>query len=306
MPGISTSTICKSLGFQQGMFHMYQRSNERPNVQFNLLPLTHTLGGEEFPDLIKYLLSNRKAIIYCATIELCWRVYIFLLRLLPLGPRQLICVRLYHAMCWPDENERTVALMHDDPMCQIIVATVAFGQGFNVRTLLDSIQQAGRVGRDLSTTGRAVVLVQKAAYSSAEKYLASGGSASRAPTKTSKSLTTMNNEKAMMLTNKGCFIAFFNKLFGNNTPGSTLDCIALPRRLPCSACLPRFSGSLVFELSPLPSGPERLRPFSVPQPQPTTAAAYRPKNSRLMRKMRSAADAELRNFGLQVQKLERD
>ncbi|KAJ7795955.1 hypothetical protein B0H14DRAFT_3552674, partial [Mycena olivaceomarginata] len=140
MPGQPTNTVCKTLGFHRGMFHLSRRSNERPNVQFILRPLTHTLGGEEFPDLIQYLLSNRKAIIYCATIELCFRVYIYFLRLLPPGRRRLRRVRLYHAMCWPDENEKTVAMMRDDPMCQIIVATVAFGQGFNVKTLLDSIQ----------------------------------------------------------------------------------------------------------------------------------------------------------------------
>ncbi|KAJ7864914.1 hypothetical protein B0H13DRAFT_1898869 [Mycena leptocephala] len=116
----------------------------------------------------------------------------------------------------------------------------------------------------------------------------------------------MNNEKAMMLTTKGCLIAFLNKLFGNSTPGSNLDCIALPRHLPCSNCLPRFSGTLVFEPSPLPSGPERLRPFSAPQPKPVTAAPYRPKINKLTPKMRSAADAELRKFRVKVQKLERD
>ncbi|KAJ6527967.1 hypothetical protein DFH09DRAFT_848590, partial [Mycena vulgaris] len=150
-----------------GSRHLYRRSNERPNVQLLLHSLTHTLGGETFPDLLQYLASKRKTIIYCATIELCWRLYIFLLRLLPAGRRRLTRVRLYHAMCWPDENEKTVALMRDDPMCQIIVSTVAFGQGFNVKTLLDStqlgvaktvaqtLQQGGRVGRDPSTIGRA-------------------------------------------------------------------------------------------------------------------------------------------------------
>ncbi|KAF7328233.1 ATP-dependent DNA helicase RecQ [Mycena venus] len=221
-------------------------------------------------------------------------------------------------MCWPDENEKTVALMRDNPMCQIIVATVAFGQGFNIKTLLDSIQvglprsvpqtlqQAGRVGRDPSTIGRAVVLVQASAYASAEKFLARGAPASRAPAKTSKNLTTMNNEKALMLTAKGCLIAFFNKLFGNTGEGSEVDCIALPRRLPCSNCLPRFSGSLIFDPSPLPSGPERLRPFAAPEPPAAVAGAYRPKTNKLTRKMRSSADAELRKFRVLVQKLERD
>ncbi|KAJ7725279.1 P-loop containing nucleoside triphosphate hydrolase protein [Mycena maculata] len=309
-PGLRTKSVCKALGFLQGTFHMYRRSNERKNVQFILRPLTHSLGGEEFPDLIQYLVSNRKTIIYCATIELCWRVYIYLLRLLPPGPRRMTRVRLYHAMCWPEENEKTVALMRDDPMCQIIVATVAFGQGFNVKSLLDSVQlgvaktveqtnqQAGRVGRDPFTTGRAVVLVQASAYKSAEKFLAKG--------KNSKSLTTMNNEKAMMLTTKTCLIAFFNKLYANSTPGSTLDCIALPRCLPCSNCLPRFSGTLVFEPSPLQAGPERLRPFSRPESPAVALAPYRSPNTKLTQKMCTAADAELRKFRTQVQKLERN
>ncbi|KAJ6471023.1 P-loop containing nucleoside triphosphate hydrolase protein [Mycena sanguinolenta] len=317
-PGLPTKSVCKVLGFLQGMFHLYRRSNERKNVQFMLNPLTHSLGGDEFPDLIQYLLSNRKTIIYCATIELCWRVYVYLLRLLPPGPRRMRRVRLYHAMCWPEENEMTVALMRDDPMCQIIVATVAFGQGFNVKSLLDSIQlglaktveqtiqQAGRVARDPSTTGRAIVLVQASAFKSADKFLSKGPSASRTTAKNSKSLTTMNNQKAMMLTTKGCLIAFFNKLYGNNTPRSTVDCITLPRSLPCSNCLPRFSGTLKFEPSPLPTGPERLRPFSQLNSAVAAPAPFRPANTKLTQKMRAVAESELRKFRTQVQKLERD
>ncbi|KAJ7271343.1 P-loop containing nucleoside triphosphate hydrolase protein, partial [Mycena haematopus] len=139
-----------------------------------------------FPDLLQYLKNNRKCIIYCGTIELCWRVYVYLLRLLPPGPQRLKRVRLYHAMCWPDENEETVRMIRDVPDCQIVVATVAFGQGFNIRVLLDSLmlglpktvaqtlQQAGRVGRDQMSNARAVVFVQSSAYKSAEKYLAQG------------------------------------------------------------------------------------------------------------------------------------
>ncbi|KAJ7759723.1 P-loop containing nucleoside triphosphate hydrolase protein [Mycena maculata] len=318
MPGAPTRTVCKSLGFRSGMFHLYRRSNERENVQILLRTLSHTLGRDSFPDLLPYLASKRKTIIYCATIELCWRVYVFLLRLLPPGPRRLTRVRLHHAMCWPDENEKTVALMRDDPECQIIVATVAFGQGFNLKSLLDSIQlgvaktvpqtvqQGGRVGRDLATVGRAVILAQARSFTSAQKFLEHADSVSRVLAKNSKSLTAMNNEKAMMLTTTGCLIVFFNKLFCNSTPGSQLDCIARPRRLPCSNCLPRLSGSLVFAPSPLSSGSRRLRPFSEPKAKAKPAASAQPKNQKPTVKMRSTADAELRELRVRVQKLERD
>jgi superfamily II DNA helicase RecQ len=182
-PGSMTTSVCRSLGFQSNAFHLLRRSNERTNVQFLLYPLTHGLGGSQFPDLLQYLAEGRKTIIYCATIELCWRVFVFLFRLLPRGPQRLRRIRLYHAMCWAEENEETVAMLRDDPLCQVVVATVAFGQGFNVKSLLDSIslglpksvaqtmQQGGRVARDPETTGRAIVLAQASAYSAAQKYL---------------------------------------------------------------------------------------------------------------------------------------
>ncbi|KAF8147014.1 hypothetical protein K438DRAFT_1989983 [Mycena galopus ATCC 62051] len=76
----------------------------------------------------------------------------------------------------------------------------------------------------------------------------------------------MNNEKALMLTNKGCFNAFFNKLYGNNSPGALLDCITLPQRLPCANCLPCFIGPLYF---PNPSLDPQLAPFVIPPPTST-------------------------------------
>jgi superfamily II DNA helicase RecQ len=95
----------------------------------------------------------------------------------PTGPRK------DHAMCWPDENDETTSLLRDDPECQIVIATIAFGQGFNVKPALDSIQlgvaisvnqteqQRGHVGRDLSVPARGVIFVQPSAMAAAEKYL---------------------------------------------------------------------------------------------------------------------------------------
>ncbi|KAJ7430782.1 P-loop containing nucleoside triphosphate hydrolase protein [Mycena latifolia] len=320
-PGAPTRSICRNLGLQKDMFHLVRRSNERPNVQFLLSPLTHGLGGDHFPDLLQYLKDNRKSIIYCATIELCWRVYIFLLRLLPPGPQRLKRVRLYHAMCWSDENEETVRMIRDDPECQIVVATVAFGQGFNIRVLLDSLmlgvpktvaqtlQQAGRVGRDQLTNGRAVVFVQAASHKSAVKYLAQDPAQRAKAKQNSKSLTVMNNEKALMLTAVGCLIAFFNKMYGNSGTQALLDCIAAGRRLPCSNCRPRFIGPLLFAPSPIPIGSTPLDPFpsEIPQPRPSNPSSGARKRPRKLTKvMRATAEKQLRLFKDRVQKSERD
>jgi hypothetical protein len=241
-------------------------------------------------------------------------------------------------MCWPEENEETVRMIRDDPACQIIVATVAFGQGFNIRVLLDSLmlgvpktvaqtlQQAGRVARDQTSNGRAVVFVQPAAYKAAAKYLAQGENKSpqlffiqfccfpdparRANAKSpNKSLTTMNNEKALMLTVKRCLIAFFNKLYGNSGDAVELDCITAARRLPCSNCLPRFIGPLSFPPSPLPAGSLPLAPFaSASRPPPTSTETVRgPQTThKLTKAMRIAAEAKLRLFRDRVHKSERN
>jgi hypothetical protein len=104
----------------------------------------------------------------------------------------------------------------------------------------------------------------------------------------------MNNEKALMLTIKGCLIAFFNKLYGNNTPGALLDCITLPRRLPC--------GPLYF---PNPSAHPLLAPFVVSAPSHSSAPS-RPVEQKLTKKMRATAEEQLRKFRDRIYSLEQD
>jgi superfamily II DNA helicase RecQ len=182
-PGPDTLSVCTSMGFIAGNFIHVRRSNERPNIQFILAKLTHGLGGDEFPDLLPYVTSNRKTVIYCSTIDMCWRVAVYLWRLLPPCSDKTARVRLYHALCWSEENEETTRLLREDPRTQIVIATIAFGQGINVKTLVDSIQlgfpvsldqeeqQRGRVGRDLTTPARGIILVQPSSIVAAEKYL---------------------------------------------------------------------------------------------------------------------------------------
>ncbi|KAF7344820.1 ATP-dependent DNA helicase RecQ [Mycena venus] len=307
-PGPPTRSVCRSLGFQKDMFHLVQRSNERPSIQFSLSPHTHGLGGDFFLDLLEYLKDNQKCVIYCATIELCWRVYIYLLRQLPPGLERLRRVHLYHAMCWLDENEETVLMIRDGPQCQIVVATVAFGQGFNIRVLLDSLmvglpktvaqtlQQAGRVGRDQTSNGRAVVFVQSSAYKSAEKYLAQDPTR-RDQAKHNKSLSTMNNEKPLMLSTTECLIAFFNKLYDNSGESSRLDCIAAKRRLPCSNCRPQFIGPLFFPPSPLPIGNPPLAAFTAVDTPPLPSSTTTRGDSELAAVENSAHTSKLTSAG---------
>jgi hypothetical protein len=105
-----------------------------------------------------------------------------------------------------------------------------------------------------------------------------------------------------MLTTKGCLIAFFNKLYGNDTLGALLDCIALPRPLPCSNCMPRFIGPLYF---PRSSDQPRLVPFKKLQLPVASTASKRPTQQKLTKKMRVAAEAKLLKFRDRVYSPER-
>jgi superfamily II DNA helicase RecQ len=101
----------------------------------------------------------------------------------PHSVKRLKRFRLYHALCWSSENDVTVQLIRDDPECQIVFATIAFGQGFNIKSILDvyqpefpsTVDQAkqndGRAGRDPQTQARSVIFVPPKAFATAKKVI---------------------------------------------------------------------------------------------------------------------------------------
>lgn len=183
-PGRSTSLICQSLGFKDPFFHLLRGSNERPNTQFILERLTHGVSGEVFPQLLPYLSTGRKTIIHCQTLDTVYRVYVYLMQFLDENDYDsLRRIRVYHSLCSEKYNKQTLAMLEMDPMCQVCIATVAFANGINVRTLLTSIslgtsssfnltwQEKGRVGRDPSTIAQGVLFTSPATIAKAEKYI---------------------------------------------------------------------------------------------------------------------------------------
>ncbi|KAJ7193716.1 P-loop containing nucleoside triphosphate hydrolase protein [Mycena pura] len=145
--------------------------------------LTHGLAGYEFPDLLPFLRSGRKLCIHCATIDLVFRVYVYIWRLQSSSADKFRRTRMYHSLCPPEYNEETIRLIDTDPYCQIIVCTIAFANGINAKSILDSIslgfgdtldievQKAGRPGRAPETTARAIILFQPSAIATATKQL---------------------------------------------------------------------------------------------------------------------------------------
>jgi superfamily II DNA helicase RecQ len=182
-PGKDTTAICESLGLYGNSFHLIRRSNERPNIQFIVQILTHGLAGYDFPDLLPFLLSGRKTVIHCATLDLVFRVYVYIWRLQRRNADKMRRVRMYTSLCSAEYNQETLRLIDEDPEFQIIIATIAFSNGMNARSILDSIslgfsstldnllQEKGRAGREEGSMARGVVLVQPSMVAAAAKQL---------------------------------------------------------------------------------------------------------------------------------------
>ncbi|KAF8146061.1 P-loop containing nucleoside triphosphate hydrolase protein, partial [Mycena galopus ATCC 62051] len=127
-------------------------------IQFVIQPLKHAITSRSYPQLLPYLNTGRKAVIYVPSLEISTRVYIYLLRLdgSGLAGRRM---RQYNALCHPDFNSETLRLMETDSHLQIIIATVALANGVHCSTIQDVLsigmpktlsqteQQGGRAAR---------------------------------------------------------------------------------------------------------------------------------------------------------------
>ena len=182
-PGPPTISVCKSLGFAGDDFHILRRSNERPNIQFIMQPLEHGVGGKDFPQLLPILNSGRKAVIHVNDIATFFRVFVYLWKAQSPGPRRLRRVQMYHSLRSFEDNQEILRLLDHDPLCQVVIATVAFSNGLNVKALLDSIslgfpdtvdrlwQDKGRVGRNPETAARGIVFFQPKLRVAAQKQM---------------------------------------------------------------------------------------------------------------------------------------
>ncbi|KDR68076.1 hypothetical protein GALMADRAFT_161187, partial [Galerina marginata CBS 339.88] len=107
-----------------------------------------------------------KAVIFCKTIDLAFRVALYGWNIYPNGVRRLDNVRLWTSITSASYNVRTLDLFQNNEETSTIVATIAFSLGMNLRNITDSInlglpsslaalvQQNGRAGRDLSSAAQ--------------------------------------------------------------------------------------------------------------------------------------------------------
>ncbi|KAJ6576774.1 hypothetical protein B0H10DRAFT_1836638, partial [Mycena sp. CBHHK59/15] len=97
------------------IFYLIRRSNSRHDIQILFRTLYSGIDGLYFPELAWVVKNQDKTIIFGATINLLFRIKIYLDSLLPSGVNRDLRVRTYHSINWPDENLETMALFKSDP-----------------------------------------------------------------------------------------------------------------------------------------------------------------------------------------------
>ena len=147
--------------------------------------LTHSLGGFQFPDIVWVFKCGVKVILYCKTIDLCLRVALYGWSLHPVI-RALDNVRLWTSLTSQEYNARTLSLFEDNADTSVIVATIAFGMGMNIRNVTDSVnlglpdtlatlhQQNGRAGRNFSIEARGWTYIESSILAAVRDELETG------------------------------------------------------------------------------------------------------------------------------------
>ncbi|KAJ7621675.1 hypothetical protein B0H17DRAFT_1151771 [Mycena rosella] len=121
--------------------------------------------------------------------------------------------------------------------------------------------------------------------------------------KRKKDAKPLEHSKVLILTEKTCYIAAINRVYGNPPLSTTtLDCITAKGRLPCSLCAARDEIELDFPSPRLLSG-TKLPLFTAPPAAAPLSAAE--KKLRLTKKEREQVQLSVIKFGESVRRAER-
>ncbi|KAJ3766288.1 P-loop containing nucleoside triphosphate hydrolase protein [Lentinula raphanica] len=139
--GTDTIKLMEVLGLRPGSFAFTRRSNHRLELQFIFRILRHSLQGWDFPDLDWLLKSTRKTIIYCRTISLAFRLYVYLWRndTPSDSPTRRKRFRIYCSLYSDNYNKRSRTTFVEDPNCQFLISTDALKVGNDFPNVEDAV-----------------------------------------------------------------------------------------------------------------------------------------------------------------------
>ncbi|KAF8955674.1 P-loop containing nucleoside triphosphate hydrolase protein [Flammula alnicola] len=293
--------LLAALELKEGQYHCIRLSSERTNVRTIFKTLTHTLGGYQFPDIAWVFHRGVKAVIYCRTLDMCFRVAYYGWNQYPAGVRRLDNVRIWTSITSPSYNAQTLELFKNNADTSVIVATIAFGMGMDVRNITDVInlglpsslaalvQQNGRAGRDLELAARAWTYVEPSVSTAIQAqvdYQKKGPSAPKPNATIAKHQKHLEDLDADLLAAlychhyETCLDSAIGVALNDPNPKATFSCHQANRHYPCSSCDPTWTHPLSRPTNPpsLPSistaepGPQNSSKYDIPLPKPLTKA----------------------------------
>ncbi|KDR64849.1 hypothetical protein GALMADRAFT_82601, partial [Galerina marginata CBS 339.88] len=211
-----------------------------------------------------------KAVIFCKTIDLAFRVALYGWNIYPNGVRRLDNVRLWTSITSASYNVRTLDLFQNNEETSTIVATIAFSLGMNLRNITDSInlglpsslaalvQQNGRAGRDLSSAAQGWTYIEgsvlsniraeldqekaeildKETTATVSKKAAKASSKAKRQALSAEKIESNLRQTVVAHIRGDCLIAEVNARFGNPGVKSRCRCVEAGRPFPCSSCEP--------------------------------------------------------------------
>ncbi|KAF8883942.1 hypothetical protein CPB85DRAFT_1442337 [Mucidula mucida] len=88
-----------------------------------------------FSELSWVLQTRDKTLIFGATINLVFRLKLYLNLLLCDEPDRDIRIRIVHGLNWDSDNEASIQAMKTDPRCQILISTYMLAPEVHVATI---------------------------------------------------------------------------------------------------------------------------------------------------------------------------
>jgi superfamily II DNA helicase RecQ len=273
LAGAPTDRILKFIGLEHRDYELIRRSNIRANIRVVFRELSLGLGGKSFPDLRWLLYHNKKTIVFCRTINLSFRVLVYLWDLMPgTVEEKAVRMRMYNAACDDSYNNQTRELMHNDPKAQIVLATDSLSVGVDFRLVWYTIvlgehvtasmfyQDVGRGGRDASRVPEAVGLLY---YSSGARDKARAlldlGKHKRTDGVHAKAKAEMDLAMARLLLSS-CQRDEQNLLYDNPTFEDPCDCDTCSSRSLTSSMLCNCGDCMPWEPPSDPNPPQAATP----------------------------------------------
>lgn len=254
-------SVLNFLSVKHNQAHFIRRSNARYNIQYLRRTLYSGIGGDDFPELLWLLSipSSEKVVIFCASINLGFRVKKYLNRVWTSSTDADQAIRMYNALNDDDHNTKTRDMAQHLALCYIIIATTTIALGANIMGIAYIVmigppessdmflQMAGRLDRENTVVQPRVILyVSEAHQELARKILAESPEKMIAEQlKSGKGQLSLDREAAELITCT-CIPDTLDRLYNNQLTESLCSCTRCtkhphhpkPDSCICSGCSP--------------------------------------------------------------------